>query len=1116
MYHLNLDGATKISKKMKLLHELVFDSASKHPHNYCVIFDDGDDGGFHNQTHGYNFNSETKLSYKQLIELADKFKQVFQCLQMDKQLIAVCLGDCFYLPPVLLGLLSCGCVFHPISLDALNYTRQALVSSGVTWMIIHDRFLKTFNSLIQSFNGRQVISDTLQTFHLLLIQLETSASLSQPSDLAYCITTSGTTGLPKVIKVSHSSIVPNILHLRDILKLSPEDKVLLTSPLTFDPSIVDIFCTLSCGACLVIVPTELKHNPDQFLKTIHHRHKISVLQATPSLMRTLSPSRLQTTLLGSELPLRVLALGGEKFPEFSELMTWISKDNKTTQLYNLYGVTEMSCWATCHLVDITDILTNQDDVPLGTTLDKTVIKLKPHNSINEGEIWLGTSERLCYINNELPLMEAGTMWINTGDWGRMTTTGTIVFSHRMDEQVKRMGKRMNLAAIEMVIRSVPGVVNCSVQLDDQQLLAFIVTDTPIPDHAEKVECLTYGESESKKKGDGHWSEIKLNLMKTLEDALPSHCKPDHFIHVSEGLPITANGKLDKRKLLKLAKKRKCLDGFGLQKNPLESAQDLWLSVLSLKIGHIDPSDTFMSLGGDSLAAVRLINIVESLHGDQLSHMFDVLVNRDFKTFVDHWTKYVHLIRSPQESVTSAGAVRDSGKDNLQDLNLYLEQEKSNGELTKKKLKNSHPSIEDIFQPLKSTVSVRNVISRGGNMHSISKQANVLANVVNNVSSTLGLKSGSVRHLGLEIKWKYNTKKCVDASPLIVEYKDRTLVFIGSHSGLFSALDVDSGQEVWSKQLSDRLESSACIEPEAGLIVVGCYNGLIYVLDARSGHTEWTFETHDMVKCCPVIDTKTRHVLCGSHDGYIYCLHVQQKKCVWKQNCGGSIFSSPVIDNTQCLLFVATLAGQVSALSLETGNVLWSVQLNKPVFSSLCTTGHHVLVGCVNGCVYCLNTHGEMVWSYKTDGPIFSTPVVCDSYIYLGCHDTYIYCLTDSGQLQWRFKTNSTVYATVFIGCRDATITLPSVTNINQEDSHITRPQSPDASHECLDNVCSCQHIQIAVTAGSKGTLYVLCAECGLELGQTDLPGEIFSSPIQCGKQIVLGCRDNYVYCFTLT
>ncbi|KAK0059633.1 acyl-CoA synthetase family member 4 [Biomphalaria pfeifferi] len=187
------------------------------------------------------------------------------------------------------------------------------------------------------------------------------------------------------------------------------------------------------------------------------------------------------------------------------------------------------------------------------------------------------------------------MWINTGDWGRMTTTGTIIYSHRMDEQVKRMGKRMNLAAIEMVIRSVPGVVNCSVQLDDQQLLAFIVTDTPIPDHAEKVECLTYGESESKKKGDGHWSEIKLNLMKTLEDALPSHCKPDHFIHVSEGLPITANGKLDKRKLLKLAKKRKCLDGFCLQKNPLESAQDLWLSVLSLKTGHIDPSDTFMSL-----------------------------------------------------------------------------------------------------------------------------------------------------------------------------------------------------------------------------------------------------------------------------------------------------------------------------------------------------------------------------------------------------------------------------------------------------------------------------------------------------------------------------------------
>ena len=72
-------------------------------------------------------------------------------------------------------------------------------------------------------------------------------------------------------------------------------------------------------------------------------------------MRTLGPERLKQTVLGPDSNLRLLALGGEQFPRASELSSWLGSGNKT-KLINLYGITEVSCWASCHQVDRESLL----------------------------------------------------------------------------------------------------------------------------------------------------------------------------------------------------------------------------------------------------------------------------------------------------------------------------------------------------------------------------------------------------------------------------------------------------------------------------------------------------------------------------------------------------------------------------------------------------------------------------------------------------------------------------------------------------------------------------------------------------------------------------------------
>uniref|UniRef100_G1NGM2 AMP-dependent synthetase/ligase domain-containing protein n=1 Tax=Meleagris gallopavo TaxID=9103 RepID=G1NGM2_MELGA len=213
--------------------------------------------------------------------------------------------------------------------------------------------------------------------------------------LAYILHTSGTTGTPKVVRVPHTCIVPNIQHLKSIFEITQDDVLFLASPLTFDPSVVELFIALTSGASILIVPNAIKMMPVELSTALFSHHHVTVLQATPTLLRRFGTHIIKSTVLSANTSLRVLALGGEAFPVLNLWKSWKHKENKTS-IFNLYGITEVSSWATCYRIPeevfSADFRTDFP-VPLGSPLLGTTVEIRDANGSavleGEGQIFIG-------------------------------------------------------------------------------------------------------------------------------------------------------------------------------------------------------------------------------------------------------------------------------------------------------------------------------------------------------------------------------------------------------------------------------------------------------------------------------------------------------------------------------------------------------------------------------------------------------------------------------------------------------------------------------------------------------------------------------------------------------
>ncbi|KAL7271990.1 NRPS [Rhizina undulata] len=447
---------------------------------------------------------------------------------------------------------------------------------------------------------------------------QVSSSISnatvRPSNIAYVLFTSGSTGQPKGVVLDHSAVTTSIMAHGPWYGFEDHLRVLQFAEYTFDLSVTEIFSTLLFGGC-VCIPSEEERLVS--LPQIINEMQVKLALLTPTTV---------TSLLSPELVpgLSTLILGGEPITRRT-IVTWSEK----VRLFNGFGPTE-----TC-LESVSSKITGPEFHPanIGTAVAAHLWIADPENSNRltpigcVGELlisgptlargYLNDVEKTnaAFINGEKlawarDALGSWTRIYKTGDLARYNADGSISSFGRKDTQVKLRGLRIEVSEIEHHLSLCPGINNAAVesttspaQSTEARLIAFVCFDEVLSQHGECI--LTLNE------------QINATLSKAatrLSDVLPSYMIPSIFLPLQR-MPLTASGKTDRKELRKIFSQLSAEDLSKYQsgetyKRPPTSImeirmQALWAAVLQLAPASIGLDDNFFRLGGDSMSAIRL-------------------------------------------------------------------------------------------------------------------------------------------------------------------------------------------------------------------------------------------------------------------------------------------------------------------------------------------------------------------------------------------------------------------------------------------------------------------------------------------------------------------------------
>ena len=536
-------------------------AAAEHPGNTAVIY------------------RERHYTYGELDRLSDAVTAV--CLEKGLgrgDVVSILIPRGEYEAIASLGALKAGCAYQPLDDTYPEERLNFMVNDAGAKLLITTEEL---SGKITGYEGERLLLSELRA-----VEEPPEKPEVQPDDLFILLYTSGSTGVPKGVRLTHRNLVCFVDWYHRYYGLTPEDCVGQYASYGFDACMMDMYPALTMGAALCIIPEEIRLNLNA-LNEYMEKNRVTHQFMTTQVGR-------QYAMEASEPYLRHLSVGGEKLAAMDPPTGFA--------FHNLYGPTECTILATAYR-----LTEREENIPIGKPLDnvKLYVVDPEGNRLSAGEtgeLWIaGPHVADGYLNR--PEKTAEVFLANpfdddpryarvyrTGDLVSYREDGSLLFAGRIDAQVKIRGFRIELSEVEAVVREFEGVRDATVAAFDspsggKYIAAYVVGDKPID-------------------------------VKALNDFIAAR-KPPYMVPAVtiqlDAIPLTQNHKVDKRAL-----PVPDLTGGDAEESgrPVTKCEERLLAMASKTLGFTltGVSVDLVTAGLTSISSISLVTAIENEFG----------------------------------------------------------------------------------------------------------------------------------------------------------------------------------------------------------------------------------------------------------------------------------------------------------------------------------------------------------------------------------------------------------------------------------------------------------------------------------------------------------------------
>ena len=537
-----------------------------------------------------------QVNYRELNEYSNQLAHYLRGRGVGPDvLVGVCLERSPEMVMALLGVWKAGGAYVPLDPTYPSARLSFMIDDARTRLILTE---EKSRPLLASSGAEAIYLDT--DWPMVERQARDNlAPVADPSNLAYVMYTSGSTGNPKGVMIVHSGLVNYLWWAIKAYDLELGIRVPVHTSVSFDLTVTSLFTPLLAGGTAELLAEDA--GAQNLVTALQTRGNKGLIKITPSHLALLNRQVHPTQASGMA---RVFVIGGEALLA-DNLRIW-REHAPDTRLINEYGPTEAVVG--CCVYEVRPEDSTSGPVPIGRPIVNTAMYVldKNFNTVPVGEVgefYIGgvgiargylnrpelTAER--FLPDPFSGIPGGKMY-KTGDLGRYRTDGILEYLGRTDDQVKIHSYRIELGEIEAALSAHPNVQSCAVlaQEDgagDKALVGYVVRSTT--------------------------DELNSSLLRSfLRDRLPGYMIPTHFIHLNV-LPLTPNGKVDRKGLPHWTGVTTSAEKREMPRTPTERAlAAIWCDLLKRDQVYVD--DDFFDIGGDSMSGIGLVMHVKAQFG----------------------------------------------------------------------------------------------------------------------------------------------------------------------------------------------------------------------------------------------------------------------------------------------------------------------------------------------------------------------------------------------------------------------------------------------------------------------------------------------------------------------